>query len=39
MDANGLFLIAKEGALVLNSDKTDYIRIGEMLFEWVDTRN
>lgn len=39
MDANGLFLIAKEGALVLNSDKTDYIKIGEMLFEWVDINN
>lgn len=27
MDANGLFFIIKEGALVLNKDKTDYIEI------------
>ena len=35
MDSNGLFLIAKQGALVLNSEKTDYIKIGERLFQWV----
>jgi len=36
MDSNGLFLIVKENALVLNNDHSDYISIGKRLFKWLD---
>jgi len=39
MDANGLFLIVKDGALVLNNNKSDYINVGKHLFRWLNNKN
>jgi len=35
MDSDGLALVAKEGALVLNSTRNDYISVGGRLFKWT----
>ena len=34
MDQNGLHLVAKPDALILNSDRTNYVQVGKTLFKW-----